>query len=694
MKNPNRPHPPTPPFYLAGLLLLVCLYQPLPGQSPPYLIDLQEALSAGWSPGPFFQEMDLNTITGFAGEFGTANWMESDHPAFNEFIRIELNNEPAENWSAGLNTTFNPMPIQEGEWILASFYARKGPDTGQAMFEAFIQRPQPDWIRIENSGGRLTGEWTRFYVLGQAQQDFPPDTVNFTIHLGQTIQTVDIAGLSVLHLNASTDPDAVPVSPIAYEGMADDAEWRTQARQMIETHRMGDWVLELRNSQGQSLSGATVTIELQTHAYPFGSFFSRLIVEDGPEAEQYARWFKDNFNAATNPVYWADWGWANPVRQQNYRDMADWLQTEGIPTRGHVLIYPGWNFAPQELRDLANDPEAFQARIIQHLEEIVPIMKAYGVREYDVTNELRHLSDFTDIVGMVGVVAWFRKVRELDPDAVLYINENTILSAAGLKTSAQDHYFQTIHDLLAHGAPLDGIGMQGHFDGAVTDPERLWEILDRFATFGLPIRITEYDLSTRDFEGQARYDSDFYTTIFAHPATAGLTRWGYYEPEMWRPLGAIIDSEGVYKPNGIAQRQLLFEDWSSRETLTSDKNGQVRFHAFYGNYKVSVLHRGVLYESNLDFRKSSSTSASPMILPITSMHPRGKLKLRMNNDQLELTFPQLPPTHSATLKRSHDMLTWVDQDTSIPLDKDNILHWKASPSNHPVFYRLRIEQVK
>jgi hypothetical protein len=48
---------------------------------------------------------------------------------------------------------------------------------------------------------------------------------------------------------------------------------------------------------------------------------------------------------------------------------------------------------------------------------------------------------------------------------------------------------------------------------------RLLEVLDRFSAFGLPIQITEFDVTIRDEEVQAQYLRDFCTGVFSHPAT-------------------------------------------------------------------------------------------------------------------------------------------------------------------------------
>ncbi|MBK1877657.1 endo-1,4-beta-xylanase [Pelagicoccus mobilis] len=585
--------------------------------TPVYLKDLLDEIPSEFEATPFFEVSDESTLSvSGSSQMQSHEWIEDAEGNLGKFVRIQVLQESSNAWDVLVHSDSNPGSLQKGDWVLASFWARASHYSDSSLLTGYIERTNPSWVGIASLGGTAVGEWRRFIGAGQVEDDYEAGSVKLSLHLANGIQSIDIAGVSMIQLNDQVDPDRLPGSKISYAGMALDAPWRETAQQMIEQHRKGQMRFKLVDLAGKPLSGANVRIEQVNHAYEFGTFFSTLLLEEGEGGDRYRQWLKDNFNHATAPIYWADWGWADPVKREEYKQMAAWLQEQGIPTRGHVLLYPGWKFAPQELRDLSGDPEAFQARIIQHFEEIVPIMKAYGIREYDVTNELRQLTEVTGIVGLKGVVEWFHKVRELDPEAILYINENTILSDGASNAAAQDHYFDTIQTLLDMGAPIDGIGMQGHFTEAVTEPERIWEVLDRFSVYDLPIRVTEYDLTTRDEEGQARYDTDFYTAIFAHPSTVGLTRWGYFEPEMWRPLGAIVGEDGSYKANGLAQRELLFESWNTQEELIASEAGTIQLDAFYGDYRLLVEWKGEEIEIQVEFEAEEENGFRSLAMPL------------------------------------------------------------------------------
>ena len=605
---------------LASLVLAL-----LPGVCPDLtasFADLGREVGPGVRIEPFFDEVSGRTIT-VSGNPETVRhqWIEVEHPQFDRFLRIEVSGETTDPWNALLHSPANPVPIRAGAWVLVSFHGRNSPGSkpDSAFFKGYLERNEPAWMSLAEVSGATSDDWSRHVGFGQVTEDLPAGAVRLSVHLGFGRQSIDLAGFTVAILDGSVDPMALPSSTLTYDGMADDAPWRAKAAAMIAANRMGRFAIQVTDPAGRPVEGASIEVELAKHAYAFGTFFSRLVLDDTPQAADYREWIQANFNHATTPLYWADWGWADPVRRSEYLRMAAWLQEIDLPARGHVLLYPGWTFAPAELRAMADSPEDFNARVVAHLEEIVPLMRARGIREYDVINELRELSDFTDIVGMDGVVGWFRKVRELDPGAVLYINENSILTDGGRNRAQQDHYFNLIRWLLEKGAPLDGIGMQGHSSEAATPPEVIWSILDRFAVFGLPIRITEYDLGTRDEGGQAAYDRDFTTAVFSHPATVGMTRWGFYEPQMWRPLGAMIRADGSLKPNGEAHRRLLFETWHTRGRGRSDENGEFACRAFFGSYRVRVGFEGADFESVVEFPllpDADGNGLSTVVIPI------------------------------------------------------------------------------
>ena len=115
--------------------------------------------------------------------------------------------------------------------------------------------------------------------------------------------------------------------------------------------------------------------------------------------------------------------------------------------------------------------------------------------------------------------------------------------------------------MLAAGAPIDGIGLQSHFDSNLTPPSRVLELIDQFAAFGKDLQVTEFDVSVADEQVQADYTRDFLTVCFSHPAMKGFMIWGFWEGAHWKPSAAMIRRDWSTKPNYDAWNDLIYRQW-------------------------------------------------------------------------------------------------------------------------------------
>ena len=92
----------------------------------------------------------------------------------------------------------------------------------------------------------------------------------------------------------------------------------------------------------------------------------------------------------------------------------------------------------------------------------------------------------------------------------LYLNDTGILTAADAPDNpTAAAYRRVIDGLKKAGAPLGGIGFQCHASMAkFAAPENVLRELDRFAVYGVPLKITEYDFRTTDEALAADYLRD------------------------------------------------------------------------------------------------------------------------------------------------------------------------------------------
>jgi endo-1,4-beta-xylanase len=84
----------------------------------------------------------------------------------------------------------------------------------------------------------------------------------------------------------------------------------------------------------------------------------------------------------------------------------------------------------------------------------------------------------------------FRWAHEADPDALLFYNDyNTEIPAK------RDKVYRLLKTLIDNGVPVHGIGLQGHWNLDSPTEKDLRDAIEKYASLGLKIQITELDVS-------------------------------------------------------------------------------------------------------------------------------------------------------------------------------------------------------
>lgn len=532
------------------------------------------------------------TVSGAAKEIVPAKGVP-----FDRALELDTVRRGGKPWDVQFTTPMNKARISKGDTLYYEFYTRclrSADESGEGQFSFYIQRPSPTWLGLHQAPLNVGPQWKRVRGHCVAGQDFAPGTVNVVLQQGTLVQTLQFGGLKVFNLGQRVDPDLIPKMTLTYAGMQPDASWRKAAAQRIDQHRKADLFVSVVDGAGAPVKGAKVSIRMLRHSFGFGTFVGgkdagRTYAGDLPTSELFRSKTRELFNKVTLPMYWADgWGW--PDNKATYLKVAEMARKDGLALRAHVIVYPG--FIPKKVMALQNNPPALRKAINDHIVEILTATRHLGIAEWDVTNEFRHNHDVQDILGKNVMVEWFKVARKTDPHTKLYINENQILTSGGKMKGSQDHYYQTIKYLLDNGAPVDGIGMQGHMKSDLTPPEKIIEILDRFAQFDLPIQITEFDLPLTDKQAQAQYTADFLTTVFSHPSVDTFIMWGFLEGHMAFENAELASRDGNLRPNGQAYHDLVYGTWWTDEQATTDATGQLMVRGFLGDYEITATAQG------------------------------------------------------------------------------------------------------
>jgi GH35 family endo-1,4-beta-xylanase len=333
--------------------------------------------------------------------------------------------------------------------------------------------------------------------------------------------------------------------------------------------------------------GAEVAVDQLAHDFPFGACMSQDVMCQGrvsPEDKaKYLQLLDANFNAVVheNALKWySTEREKGQITYDNAEAMTQWALDHGKFVRGHCVFWGVDRFVQDWIKEL--DDATLRAKAKERATGLLARFKG-RIPEYDVNNEMLHGDFYARRLGELIRPQMFTWCHEADPDAVLYVNDFGILNSG--ETAA---YEAQIEWLLANGAPVGGIGLQGHFFGDGADIEKVRRALDNLARFGLPIKITEYDLDNPDEDVRAESLARLYRTAFAHPAVDGILMWGFWEGAMWRPAAALWGKDWTPHKDALVYRHLVYDRWWTTFRGKADRDGICRVRVFFGKHRVRV----------------------------------------------------------------------------------------------------------
>jgi GH35 family endo-1,4-beta-xylanase len=413
--------------------------------------------------------------------------------------------------------------------------------------------------------------------------------------------------------------------PESYDSAASAAALRA-ARARIREVRMRDWSLRFVDSSGRPRSGLEVEVFLTRHDFPFGDqvwpldAWARDGKWDGERARAWRRRFTEMFNAANNLCYWTERPRHDASkteerqgepRVENFARTVEWSLAHGMVAKGHPLFWSipkavpdwvrrydhatAWKFAEVRVRSLV---ARFRGRVSMWDAINEPMWEAafknLGLRQWP------HIEPIANILEYIAPV--LRWCREEDPEARFLLNDygmeidypEPLTGNDGSRVTAASQrrrYRELIAALQDAGTPPDGVGLQSHTGWMDHDYQgRLYE---EFALTGLPVHVTEFWADTKALQAsgrhtpeeieaiQADYIANYLTCAFAHPAVASFFFWGF----MGTAIAWHDDRSGHdLKPAWSRVHDLIHKEWTTRETLTTDADGVVRFRGFYGDH--------------------------------------------------------------------------------------------------------------
>jgi endo-1,4-beta-xylanase len=203
--------------------------------------------------------------------------------------------------------------------------------------------------------------------------------------------------------------------------------------------------------------------------------------------------------------------------------IVDFATAHGMRIRGHNLCWheqtPGWLF-----KDAAGDTVTKEVLLKRLKDHITTVVSRYKGRIYawDVVNEAVADGDTDDTTKILRNSPWFRicgdefiakafeYAHAADPNAQLFYNDyNTE------RPEKRERVYRLLRQLVTAGVPITGVGIQAHWSIFEPSAADLKASIDRFASLGLKVQITELDISIYPWEKNRRPrrpgESDAYT---------------------------------------------------------------------------------------------------------------------------------------------------------------------------------------
>ena len=192
--------------------------------------------------------------------------------------------------------------------------------------------------------------------------------------------------------------------------------------------------------------------------------------------------------------------------------IANFCRQNGIKLRGHCLCwhsqFSDWMFSDKKGRPVKK--EVFYQRLREHIHTVINRYKDV-VYCWDVVNEAiadqafgrpgRPANPYRDsrlyqLCGDEFIAKAFEYAREADPNALLFYNDYNECDPA-----KRDRIYNMVKKMKDAGVPIDGIGMQGHYNIYGPSEADIDAAITKYAQLVDHIHVTELDVRTNTEQG-------------------------------------------------------------------------------------------------------------------------------------------------------------------------------------------------
>ncbi len=424
-----------------------------------------------------------------------------------------------------------------------------------------------------------------------------------------------------------------------------------RVRSGIELNRKAFARLSFVDKNKNPLKNVKFSASLRQHDFKFGcNLFMLDEFETQEKNAKYRKLFADTFNYAVVPFYWNSlepekgkprYEKSSPriYRRPSPDLCVEYCKEKDIRMKGHCLVYDA--FSPSWL---PKEPDLIWQEYEKHFREVAERYKN-DIFDWDIVNEAiswpAYTEDHKDVTAIYRDRRFVEKCFELGrrhfPMNNLFINE----AAAIWERFRFDrsYFYLLLERYLRESVPIDSIGLQMHMFqtkdkemewGATRyNPAKVFDILDTYSEFNLPLHISEVTLTTynggpEDEEIQAELLSLLYKMWFSHKACDGIAYWNLVDGYAHgAPIGDKTSGENVYgggllnfdlseKPAFKEMKRLIKEEWTTNHSDVTDEFGKAIFRGFKGTYKLTYFVDGK--QHNTEFSITDNVAQTQIVV--------------------------------------------------------------------------------
>jgi GH35 family endo-1,4-beta-xylanase len=505
-------------------------------------------------------------------------------------MRLTTTTRPENIYNLSRSIPLQNEPLKAGRVLLLSFAAKTEQaslETGEGKLLCLLRQSDSHKDNLSRTVSIGNG-WRTYNFPFTLTEDVASGKLVLNLQFGYPEQEVLVRGANLTLYPVGTRAEDLPQTKITYAGRATDAAWRGEAARRIERHRKGSFSLQFVDAAGNPLPDMSAEVNLKRHDFGWGAAVNaQAIAKEPARLDRIAQ----TFNTIVFENDLKIKRWRNKAFRANTLAVMDSMAARSIAVKGHVLIWPGFQYLPGVIRENKDKPAKVTDLMERHVDDVLA-RTAGKVNHWDVVNEAFSNRDLQTVTGSEEILyIGFRKLEEKDSVVGRFTNEFGIISRGGHDEEKQRWYYDYIKRLDEQtGGLVDGIGIQCHMGSDLTPPERVLELLNYYGELNKQISISEFTIDLDDQELRFDYTRDFLTVAFSHPAVSEVLFWGYYGGT--HPKASIFTPDWKLGDMGLAFQSLVHKQWTTEVTGKTDEGGRIQGRGFYGDYEYRFTVNG------------------------------------------------------------------------------------------------------